>query len=256
MLKSSMEDLHAEHLTELKAVQSSQKEIVYVMKQLSASDREKKLLLNLKRSVELDYDLHVRDNIKAWTAEYCKSCRSIRSIMSQYEGQDNPVLATEIEEKRLLRHLNKITKRAERTAEEDEIIRRGYFKVIHRVLDSLSTMDHRDEMDRLHLKRTVQYICTRLVDFWNSGVPVIKSFYRDGEVRLISSQGWYIFYIYPKLLLILCLILHWQLQLCSKTCGHRSATRDILGRIASELSLRAVVLWDAKLSRLLLLHQS
>lgn len=112
-----------------------------------------------------------------------------RSIMSQYEGQDNPVLATETEEKRLLRHLNKITRRAERTVEEDEIIRRGYFKVLHRVLDSLSTMDHRDEMDRLQLKRTVQYVSTRLVDFWNSSVPVIKSFYRDGEIRLISSQG-------------------------------------------------------------------
>lgn len=116
-------------------------------------------------------------------------CICCRTIMSQYEGQDSPVLATETEEKRLLRHLNKITKRAERTAEEDEIIRRGYFKVLHRVLDSLSTMDHRDEMDRLQLKRTVQYVSTRLVDFWNSGVPVIKSYYRDGEIRLISSQG-------------------------------------------------------------------
>lgn len=77
-LKDYMEDLHTEHQTQLQAVVTSQKEIVYVMKQLSASDREQKMLLNLKRSVELDYDLHVRDNIKAWTAEYCKSCRSIR----------------------------------------------------------------------------------------------------------------------------------------------------------------------------------
>lgn len=77
-LKDCVEELHSEHQAELKAVMTTQKEIVYVMKQLSASDREQKMMLNLKRSVELDYDLHVRDNIKAWTAEYCKSCRSIR----------------------------------------------------------------------------------------------------------------------------------------------------------------------------------
>jgi len=109
--------------------------------------------------------------------------------MYEYEGENNPILASEGEERRLLRHLNKITRRADRTEEEDEIIRRGYYKVLHRVLNSLTTMDYRDEMDRVDLKRVVQYISTRLVEYWNCGVPVIKSYHRDGDIRLISSQG-------------------------------------------------------------------
>lgn len=106
-----------------------------------------------------------------------------------YKGQSDPILASEGEERRLLRHLNKITRRGDRTVEEDEIIRRGYYKVIHRVLNSLTTMDRRDEMDRVHLKRAVLYISTRLVEYWNCGVPIIKSYHRDGDIKLISSQG-------------------------------------------------------------------
>ena len=44
-----------------------------------------------------------------------------RALMYEYEGENNPILASEGEERRLLRHLNKITRRADRTEEEDEI---------------------------------------------------------------------------------------------------------------------------------------
>lgn len=77
-LRDSVMKIHSEHQINLKAVETSQQEIVYVLNQISSADREKKLILSLKRSVELDYDLHVKDNLKAWTAETCKSCRSIR----------------------------------------------------------------------------------------------------------------------------------------------------------------------------------
>lgn len=119
--------------------------------------------------------------------------------MSQYRDDSTPTLATEVEENQLLRHLNKITRRSERTMEEDEIIRRGYYKVLHRVINSMSTMDHRDSMDRLHLKRCVLYVSSRLCEYWNCGVPVVTSYHKDAEIRLISSQG--------KLLLYNCLVL-------------------------------------------------
>lgn len=77
-LKESILNLNAAQQEKLEALEISQREIVYVMKRLSADDREKRMVLNLKRSVELDYDLHVKGNLAAWTAEYCKSCRSIR----------------------------------------------------------------------------------------------------------------------------------------------------------------------------------
>ena len=81
-LKESILELHAEQQTKLQALETSHREILYVMKRMSADDREKRLILNLKRSIEIDYDLHVKGNLAAWTAEYCKSCRSIRYAFS------------------------------------------------------------------------------------------------------------------------------------------------------------------------------
>jgi len=85
-LKESILELHAEQQTKLQALETSQRDILYVMKRMSADDREKRLILNLKRSVEIDYDLHVKGNLAAWTAEYCKSCRSIRYEIPCLDG--------------------------------------------------------------------------------------------------------------------------------------------------------------------------
>lgn len=149
-----------------------------------------------------------------------------REIMSKYDDLDGtPILRNEVEEQELLRHLNKITRRSERTMAEDEIIRRGYYKILHRVINSMATMDRRDDMDRARLKRCVYYISSRLCEYWNSGIPIIFSHDQETEIRLVSSQGMTLcFNSLVFLLLVAYCLLHLFISLFSSqrfstTCG-------------------------------------
>lgn len=77
-LKEAVEGLKSIHQADLKELQSSQNNILQLLNKINAKDREQKLIFSLRRKIEMDYDVHVQDNLKAWTAESCKSCRSIR----------------------------------------------------------------------------------------------------------------------------------------------------------------------------------
>lgn len=71
--------------------------------------------------------------------------------------------------------------------------RAGYFKLLHRAIDGMTTLsadyvaDVADQTE--HRRRAAQYLCTELCAYWNSGLPCIYSCQTGQAIPLISSEG-------------------------------------------------------------------
>lgn len=114
-----------------------------------------------------------------------------RSIVSAYSEKNEPKLLTVQEEVELLQHLKAIDACEE--GESSKVGRAGYYKVLHRAIDSMKTLSENyvaessDQID--HRRRAALYLCSELCAYWNNGLPYILSFSAGAPIPLISSEG-------------------------------------------------------------------
>jgi hypothetical protein len=79
------------------------------------------------------------------------------------------------------------------TTEQGEIdrgSRSGYYRVLHRVVDSMKTLSTEGSERTEHMRRAAQYVCTEMCRYWNGGLPAyVLSFSASAPIALLSSEG-------------------------------------------------------------------
>jgi hypothetical protein len=79
-LEDSMEELKSAVRTSDKVKTTLQWCLTSVRKLLRGSDAALRLVRDLKQDYEVDYELHVRENLGAWSFESCGTCMQIRYV--------------------------------------------------------------------------------------------------------------------------------------------------------------------------------
>lgn len=102
-----------------------------------------------------------------------------REILKSFKGSDEAKLKTEQESRRLKNYLAQL--KADHTAGATTG-RSGYFRFLRQVIKSMPSFAPLPD------KRAVHFVSAELCDYWNCGLPYVKS-HDNKLIELISFEG-------------------------------------------------------------------